>query len=190
MFSRCPTTEGSARFAIAALVCATSLLAGCDRERRQFEAPPNSDAAPTQVKMSGLVAGQSSDAFRKQQQDLYGGNAWHMSEGKRLFEWFNCSGCHAHGGGDIGPPLMDDKWIYGGEIDEIYLTIAQGRPNGMPAFAGKSPPQQIWQLAAYVRSIGGHGPKAGRPGRDDHIQIDSEQGRKDEAVRPAPAKSP
>lgn len=110
-----------------------------------------------------------------------------MSEGKRLFDSFNCTGCHAHGGGSIGPPLMDDLWIYGGEIDQIYLTIAQGRPNGMPAFAGKIPPEQIWELAAYVRTMGGHGPKSARPGRDDHVQIPSEQGRREEPARPAPS---
>jgi len=189
MFSRCLKADPSVGRVLVAIACA-ALLVGCQRESRQFEAPPNSDAQPTQVAISGLVAGQSSNAFRKQQQENYENNAYHMSEGKRLFTWFNCVGCHAHGGGDIGPPLMDDKWIYGGEIDQIYLTIAQGRPNGMPAFAGKIPPQQIWQLASYVRSIGGHGPKAARPGRDDHVQLDSEQGRKDEAIRAAPARTP
>jgi cytochrome c oxidase cbb3-type subunit 3 len=110
-----------------------------------------------------------------------------MSEGKRLFTWFNCTGCHGHGGGNIGPALMDDEWIYGGEIDEIYLTIAQGRPNGMPAFAGRIPRQQIWQIAAYVRSMGGFGPKAARPSRDDHIQVPAEQSRSDAPIVPAPA---
>ena len=186
MYSRCHTADRLVPVAIVVLIGAV-LLAGCNRERRHFEAPPNSDLAPTQVRLSGLVAGQSSDAFRQQQTDIYEKNAWHLSEGKRLFNWMNCVGCHAHGGGDIGPPLMDDKWIYGGEIDQIYLTISQGRPNGMPAFAGKIPPQQLWQIAAYVRSMGGHGPKAARPGRDDHLQLDSEQGRRDEAMNPAPA---
>ncbi len=157
-------------------------LSACHRENRYFEPPKNSDAPPTQVQMSSLVAGQSSIEFREQQQKMYEHNAYHLSEGKRLFNWFNCVGCHAHGGGDSGPALMDDRWIYGGEIDQIYLTIVQGRPNGMPAFGGKIPSQQIWQLAAYVRSMGGHGPKAARPGRDDHIQRPSEQGRRDEEV--------
>src|SRR5690348_14809244 len=106
MSSRCLRTELGAFRALALLLCAAALLAGCNRERRQFEAPPNTDAAPTQVRMSGLVAGQSSDAFREQQQKVYEKNAYHMSEGKRLFTWMNCVGCHGHGGGDIGPPLM------------------------------------------------------------------------------------
>jgi cytochrome c oxidase cbb3-type subunit III len=163
------------------------LLTACHRENRYFAPPQHSDVPPTQVAMSGLVAGQQSLQFREQQQREYEGNAYHMSEGKRLFTWFNCTGCHANGGGGSGPALMDDRWIYGGEIDQIYLTIAQGRPNGMPAFGGKVPSQQIWQLAAYVRSMGGHGPKSARPGRDEHMQRDSEQGRRDEPINPAPA---
>jgi cytochrome c oxidase cbb3-type subunit III len=165
-----------------------SSMSACHRENRYFEPPKNSDAPPTQIQLSSLVAGQSSPLqFREQQKKMYEENAYHLSEGKRLYTWFNCVGCHAHGGGDSGPPLMDDQWIYGGEIDQIYLTIVQGRPNGMPAFGGKIPSQQIWQLAAYVRSMSGHGPKAARPGRDDHIQKPSEQGRRDEELRGEPA---
>jgi cytochrome c oxidase cbb3-type subunit III len=171
-------------------IAVVSSMSACHRENRYFEPPKNSDAPPTQVQLSSLVAGQSSPLqFREQQKKMYEENAYHLSEGKRLYTWFNCVGCHAHGGGDSGPPLMDDQWIYGGEIDQIYLTIVQGRPNGMPAFGGKIPSQQIWQLAAYVRSMGGHGPKAARPGRDDHIQKPSEQGRRDEELRGAPANS-
>ncbi len=162
-------------------------IVGCHRENRYFEPPRGSDLAPSQLQLSPLVAGQSSLQFREQQKREYEENAYHVSEGKRLYNWFNCVGCHANGGGGSGPALMDDRWIYGGEIDQIYLTIVQGRPNGMPAFGGKVPSQQIWQLAAYVRSMGGHGPKAARPGRDDNIQKDSEQGRTDEPLRGAPS---
>jgi cytochrome c oxidase cbb3-type subunit III len=162
-------------------------ISACHRESRQFEAPPDSDLPPTQVALNSLVAGESSTQFREQQRRQYEANAYQLSEGKRLFTSFNCTGCHAHGGGGSGPALMDDRWIYGGEIDQVYLTIVQGRPNGMPAYGGKIPSQQVWQLAAYVRSLGGHGPKAARPSRDDHIQIPAEQGKRDEELKTAPA---
>jgi cytochrome c oxidase cbb3-type subunit III len=174
MYSHCHRNEALA------LAAALLLLAGCHREARYFEAPPRSDLSPGEVALSPLVAGQSSTRFREQQEHHYQDNAFHMSEGKRLYEWFNCTGCHAHGGGAIGPALMDDRWIYGGEIDQIYLTIAQGRPNGMPAFAGQIPSQQIWQIAAYIRSMGGHGPKSARPSRNDHIQVPAEQSRREQ----------
>ena len=53
----------------------------------------------------------------------------------------------------MGPSLMDDEWIYGGRLEQIHQTIVEGRPNGMPAWGGKIPDQQIWQIAAYVRSM-------------------------------------
>ena len=60
-----------------------------------------------------------------------------MGEGKRLYAAYNCAPCHGvNGGGAIGPPLIDDKWIYGAGADQIYATISQGRPNGMPSFGG------------------------------------------------------
>ena len=99
----------------------------------------------------------------------YEENAYAMNEGKRLYEWFNCVGCHAHGGGGMGPPLMDDKWLYGGQPDQIFKTIVEGRPNGMPSFRYKIPDNQVWQLAAYVRSMSGQVPFDAAPGRSDDI---------------------
>jgi cytochrome c oxidase cbb3-type subunit 3 len=53
----------------------------------------------------------------------------------------------------MAPDLMDDEWIYGSRLEQIHATIVEGRPNGMPAWGGKIPDQQIWQIAAYVRSM-------------------------------------
>ena len=39
----------------------------------------------------------------------------------------------------------------------------------MPSFRGKVPDDQIWQLAAYVRSMSGNVPKAAAPGRNDDM---------------------
>ena len=46
----------------------------------------------------------------------------------------NCTGCHFNGGGGMGPALMSGHWRYSGRIDQIYASIAQGRPNGMPSW--------------------------------------------------------
>ena len=53
----------------------------------------------------------------------------------------------------MGPALMDDEWIYGGRLEQIHQTLVEGRPNGMPAWGGKIPDDQLWQIAAYVRSM-------------------------------------
>jgi cytochrome c oxidase cbb3-type subunit III len=71
----------------------------------------------------------------------------------------------------MGPPLMDSTWIYGFEPANIYKSIADGRSNGMPAFRDHIPPNQIWELVAYVRSMSGQGGKAARPNRSDEMEV-------------------
>jgi cytochrome c oxidase cbb3-type subunit 3 len=148
-------------------LCVVATLA-CQRERRGQPVDVNS-ASPTWSAQTTLAPGQSMIA--RAPKDPYRGNAYAMSEGKRLYNWFNCVGCHAHGGGGMGPPLMDERWIYGSEAENIYSTIVEGRPNGMPSFRGKIPDQQLWQLAAYVRSMAGLAPVSAAPGRDDAMNV-------------------
>ena len=78
-----------------------------------------------------------------------------LQDGRRLFNWYNCSGCHGgHAGGGMGPSLRDPVWLYGNRDDQIFDTIAQGRSKGMPAWGTKIPEQQIWELVAYIKSMG------------------------------------
>lgn len=77
-----------------------------------------------------------------------------LQDGRRLFNWYNCSGCHGgHAGGGMGPSLRDPVWIYGNRDDQIFDTIAQGRAEGMPAWGSKIPETQIWELVAYIKSM-------------------------------------
>ena len=64
-------------------------------------------------------------------------NAYELSQSKRLYTWFNCEGCHADGGGAFGPALMDGWWRYGPDPVSIFVSIREGRPRGMPAFANR-----------------------------------------------------
>ncbi len=100
----------------------------------------------------------------------YEGNSYAISQGQQLFEQYNCVGCHFHGGGGIGPPLMDAEWIYGSSPANIYETISEGRPNGMPSFGGHIPDYQIWYLVAYVRSLGGLEPRTISGARAEEMQ--------------------
>jgi cytochrome c oxidase cbb3-type subunit III len=100
----------------------------------------------------------------------YAGSAYDISEGQRLFNWYNCVGCHANGGGGIGPPLIKKQWIYGGEPENIFDTIVKGRPNGMPTWGGRIPEYQIWQIVAYVRSMNGLQPTSATAARADTIE--------------------
>ena len=98
------------------------------------------------------------------------GKAYEISEGQRLFNWYNCSGCHANGGGGIGPPLIKTEWIYGGEPANLFDTVVKGRPNGMPAWGGRIPEYQIWQIVTYVRSMNNLEPHSATPARTDTIE--------------------
>jgi cytochrome c oxidase cbb3-type subunit 3 len=151
-----------------ALIALGLLAVGaCEREERDYRPTPAAAARDQTISMSALQAGGPSAPAAVPNE--YEESAYAVSEGQRLFRWYNCNGCHANGGGGMGPPLMDDSWIYGSAPANIVATILEGRPNGMPAFRGKIPDHQAMQLAAYVRSMSGLLAKDVAPGRTDHL---------------------
>jgi cytochrome c oxidase cbb3-type subunit 3 len=148
------------------LIAALALCA-CEREERRFSEPAGASSAPNTVTQSEIQPGATTAPAVAR--SPYQRNAYAISQGKQLYEWFNCSGCHAQGGGAIGPPLMDDQWIYGSAPENIFATIIEGRPNGMPSFRGKIPTQQVWEIVAYVQSMSGQVAKDVAPSRSDHL---------------------
>jgi cytochrome c oxidase cbb3-type subunit 3 len=64
----------------------------------------------------------------------------------------NCVPCHgADMKGVIGPSLIDDEWIHGGQAAEILHTITYGvQEKGMLAWGTILPPEQIRDVAAFV----------------------------------------
>lgn len=133
------------------------LLAACESEQRDLrEGPAPRAAAPTDdYRMVDLVPGEP--APHSGAVNPFEDNVHAMQDGHRMYQWFGCVGCHAGGGGGMGPPLMDDDWIYGGEPEDVFRSIREGRPDGMPAFGGRVPDEDIWKLTAYVRSLSGKG---------------------------------
>ena len=82
-----------------------------------------------------------------------------VAEGHKLFISMNCAGCHGYDAkGGMGPNLTDTYWRYGGTPGQIYQSISSGRPQGMPSWGKKLPPRSIWQLTAYLQSLGGSFP--------------------------------
>jgi cytochrome c oxidase cbb3-type subunit 3 len=81
-------------------------------------------------------------------------NAKAAEEGATLFTSMNCDGCHGGGAvGAVGPSLTDGRWRYGGADADIFRSIAEGRPKGMPSFGGALQPAMIWRLVAYIKSL-------------------------------------
>jgi cytochrome c oxidase cbb3-type subunit 3 len=150
-----------------ALAFTALLLLACKREQRQFTELAAASAPAPSVRLSKLQPGIAAPELTVDAPSQE--NAYSIAEGKRLFTFYNCSGCHANGGGGMGVPLIDDVWIYGYEPENIFSTITEGRPNGMPSWGSKIPRYQIWQLVSYVRSMSGQIPKDAAPGRNDNM---------------------
>jgi cytochrome c oxidase cbb3-type subunit III len=84
----------------------------------------------------------------------YEGNKGAIAMGAKLFITYNCIDCHgADGSGAMGPSLADGRWHFGGSPGEVFESIYEGRPDGMPQWGGRITNDQIWMLTAYVRSL-------------------------------------
>ena len=161
------------RVLLALAIGGATLLAACERETREFDPPQGQAQAPrtrnTELQ-PGAPAPSAAPAAPAEPDTPYTveGNAYAVSQGKRLYRWYSCSGCHAPGGGgDWGPALSDAQWIYGSRPEDIYASIVQGRPAGMPSFGSHIPQDQVWDLVAYVRSLSGQLRSDVAPGRSD-----------------------
>jgi cytochrome c oxidase cbb3-type subunit 3 len=151
---------------LACVVCAALALSACEREKRLAQsAPPGARTAA--ISLSDLHPGESGGAA--QAKNPSESHAYDVSQGKELYSYYNCSGCHFNGGGGIGPALMDDKWIYGSDPENVFSTIVEGRPNGMPSFRRKINDDQVWQIVGYVRALSGQLPKDVSSTRSDHM---------------------
>lgn len=147
-------------------------LSGCSREKQQLRPQPAS------VIVFGNAARESDLQPAGAQTQPHSsnpseGNAQDIAEGERLFNQYNCSGCHANGGGGIGPPLIKTTWIYGNEPENLFDTIVKGRPNGMPSWGGKIPEYQVWQIVTWIRSMNKEEPRSATPERADALEQNS-----------------
>jgi cytochrome c oxidase cbb3-type subunit III len=90
-----------------------------------------------------------------------------VSAGAAVFRT-NCMQCHGAGAGGVKakgyPNLLDDDWLWGGDIEAIHTTITHGirntsdpdaRFSQMPAWGELLEPVQIDQLVQYVLQMSG-----------------------------------
>lgn len=147
------------------------IATGCKREIQNPHPLPaevvvfGNAARQSELQPGGVPAGAEPAATSSAE-----GIAVSIAEGQRLFSTYNCSGCHANGGGGMGPPLIKQQWTYGNQPQNLFDTIVKGRPNGMPAWGARVPAYQVWQLAAYIRSLNGLEPKDATMERADTIE--------------------
>ncbi|WP_444667306.1 cytochrome-c oxidase, cbb3-type subunit III [Cereibacter changlensis] len=96
-------------------------------------------------------------------------NQYATNAGAAVFRT-NCSQCHGSGAAGVQgqgyPNLLDDDWIWGGDIDSIHTTVTHGirnttdvesRYSEMPRFGADQllEPAQIAQVVQHVLAISG-----------------------------------
>jgi len=76
--------------------------------------------------------------------------------GGRLFSTY-CTTCHgSDAGGARGyPNLTDNDWLFGGDPETIQTTIMDGRQSAMPGWQSVIGTEGVFNVAEYVRSLGG-----------------------------------
>lgn len=94
-------------------------------------------------------------------------NTYAVSAGAAVFRSW-CSQCHGSGAGGVQasgyPNLLDDDWLWGGDIEAIHATIAHGirnetdpdaRWSQMPAYGDIFSEEEIVQVVNYVQTLSG-----------------------------------
>ena len=92
-------------------------------------------------------------------------NQFAVNAGGAVFRTW-CAQCHGSGaaGAKGYPNLLDDDWLWGGDIEAIHATISHGirneedpdaRFSQMPAFGEILSGEEIAQLVAHVQTISG-----------------------------------
>lgn len=94
-------------------------------------------------------------------------NGYATSAGAAVFRTW-CAQCHGSGAAGVQasgyPNLLDDDWLWGGDIENIHLTISHGirneddddaRYSEMPAFGEILEPEEITQVVNFVMSLSG-----------------------------------
>lgn len=159
-----------------AMLCGACAVAACQRSAGEgsdtsgITATSASPASPEQSATSHLLVAGDSLRFIEHPEILpagfptqlkpllvqnpYEGDKRAIGVGGQLFVGYNCIDCHgAEGSGAMGPSFQDGRWHFGGSPGEVFESIYQGRPDGMPSWGGRISNDQIWMLTAYVRSL-------------------------------------
>jgi cytochrome c oxidase cbb3-type subunit III len=136
-------------FSLAAALAAAAVAAACRGDSTPL---PSAGSPPQNAYFIGPQPGP--DRAFTLAKNPYAGNRSVLADGRRLFTWYNCSGCHGdHAGGGMGPSLRDSLWYYGGDEPSIFASIAEGRQHGMPAWGSKIPADDIWKIVTYIKSL-------------------------------------
>ncbi len=83
----------------------------------------------------------------------FAGNKTAEEEGGKIFRE-NCRSCHGERGeGGFGPKLAAKSHKYGGTDAELFASVANGRPGGMPPFLSGLGKDRVWKAVTYIRRL-------------------------------------
>ena len=110
-------------------------------------------------------------------------NQYAQNAGGAVFRTW-CAQCHGSGaaGAKGYPNLLDDDWLWGGDIEAIHTTIAHGirneedldaRYSEMPAFGELLEPDEITQAVNYVMSLSGEPQDASMVAAGETVFLDN-----------------
>lgn len=112
-------------------------------------------------------------------------NQYAQNAGAAVFRTW-CAQCHGSGAAGVQasgyPNLLDDDWLWGGDIEAIHTTIAHGirneddpdaRYSEMPAFGDMLAEEEISQVVNYVMSLSGEPQDAALAAAGETVFLDN-----------------
>ncbi|MDP4990917.1 MAG: cytochrome-c oxidase, cbb3-type subunit III [Marivita lacus] len=112
-------------------------------------------------------------------------NQYAQNAGAAVFRTW-CAQCHGSGAAGVQaagyPNLLDDDWLWGGDIEAIHATIAHGirneeDPNArwsqMPAFGEMLEAEEISQVVNYVMSLSEEPNDASKVAAGETVYLDN-----------------
>ena len=133
----------------AAYIAYYAVLSGWS-QRGQYEA----EVAAAEARYAAVRAAHAPTA------NPHHGDAAAIAKGKETWDTI-CVACHTpEGTGLVGPSLVDPYWKYGHSDADLFQTVSEGRPLGMPPWGPQLGTDKIWQVLAFLETL----PKRDEPG--------------------------
>jgi mono/diheme cytochrome c family protein len=143
----------------------------------QTDVPPvsNNESEPENTQITEVLTRKPQEAVadtpKGELKNPYEPNDKEIAElGHKTFMKYGCNGCHGGtGGGGMGPPLTNQRWVYGNDPDTLFRLVAMGSQylldNGysriarenvvgpMPVQAHVQTEDDLWKIITWIQSL-------------------------------------
>ena len=134
-------------------------------------------AAEQEYQTEMAIATKQIEEYRKKAGDMVDektvtlADAKGIEEGAKIYAQ-SCIACHGgKGEGGVGPNLTDNYWLHGGTISDIFKVIKIGVPEkGMQSWEKTYSPEQIQNLASYIKTLAGTNPPNAKGPQGDLLE--------------------